>query len=92
MDMHIDDIKPTTQVSSTLTMTHSEVSSLEQETNWQKQMITGMEQQIQILKKSVQELVEYKAQEEAAKKKYSQWQQVVTESLEVVGGDAQDTK
>ena len=51
-----------------------------------------MEQQIQSLKKSVKELVEYKAQEEAAKEKYSQWQQVVTDSLEAVGDDAQDTK
>ena len=58
MDMDIDDIEPTTQFSSTLTMTHPEVSRIEQETNRQKQMITGMEQQIQSLKKNVQELVE----------------------------------
>ena len=63
MDMDIDDMEPTTQVLFTLTTMHPEVSRLEQESNCQKQMIAGMEQQIQSLKKNVQELVEYKAQE-----------------------------
>ena len=55
-------------------------------------MITHMEQQIQHLQKSVQELVQYRTQEEDAKESFIQWQQGITEQLLVVGGDAQETK
>ena len=51
-----------------------------------------MEQQIQHLQKSVQELVQYRTQEEDAKESFIQWQQGIAEQLLVVGGDAQETK
>ena len=93
MDMDIDNVEPaTTQVTSTLTTTHPDVAQLEQETNQQKLMITHMEQQIQNLQKSVQDLVKYKTQEEEAKESYNHWQQGIAKQLLVVGGDAQETK
>ena len=68
MDMEIDNEEPAaTNVTSTLTTTHPDVSKLEQETKQQKQIIVNMEQQIQNLQRSVRELVKYKAQEGAAK-------------------------
>ena len=64
MNMDIDDEEPAvTHVTFTLTTTHPEVSCLEQETKLQKQTIVNMKQQIQSLKRSLQELVNYKAQE-----------------------------
>ena len=69
MDMDIDNVEPAaTQVTSTLTTTHPDVARLEQESNQQKLMITHMEQQIQNLQRSVQELVQYKSQEKKAKR------------------------
>ena len=51
-----------------------------------------MEQQIQNLHRSVQELVNYKTQEEAVKERFNQWQQGIAKQLVAVGGDAQETK
>ena len=51
-----------------------------------------MEQQIQNLQKSVQELVEYKIQEEEAKEKYNQWKQEITNQLVVFGKNVKETK
>ena len=71
MDMDIDNVEPATaQVTSTLTTTHPDVARLEQESNQQKLMITHMEQQIENLQKSVQELVQYRTQEEDAKESF----------------------
>ena len=50
-------------VPSTLTLTHPEVTRLEQESKRQKQNISDMEAQIKSLQHSVQELVDYKTQE-----------------------------
>ena len=93
MNMDIDKNKPiVTNITSTLTTTHLGVIRLEQEAKQQKVTINNMEQQIQNLQKSVQELVEYKAQKEAAKEKYNKWQQGITTQLGVVGTNAQETK
>ena len=76
----------------TLTTTHPDVSRLEQETKQQKQTIVIMEQQIQTLQMSVQDLVNYKTQEEAVKERFKYWQQGNTDQLVVIGDDAQETK
>ena len=93
LNMDIDDEEPAvTQVTSTLTTTHPDVAKLEKETKQQKVTIDNMEKQIQNLQQSVQELVQYKHQEEESKAKFNEWQQRLTTQLGVVGGEAQDTK
>ena len=68
MNMDIDNDDPAvTHVTSTLTTTHPDVVKLEHKAKQQKMTINNMEQKIQTLQRSVQELVEYKAQEEAEK-------------------------
>ena len=91
--MDIDNGEPAvTQVTSTLTSTHPDVAKLEKETKQQKVTIDNMEKQIRNLQQSVQELVQYKNQEEESKVKFNEWQQRLTTQLGAVGGEAQDTK
>ena len=79
MNMDIDDEEPeVTHVTSTLTTTHPNVSRLEQETKQQQQTIVNMEQQIQSLKRSIQELVEYKVQDKTAKQNLMSDKRVLT--------------
>ena len=93
IDMDIDDDEPAaTQVTSTLTTTHPDIAKLEKETNQQKVTINNMEKQIRNLQQSVQELVQYKNQEEESKAKFSEWQQQMRNQLNTVGGETQDTK
>ena len=93
INMDIDDEEPAvTQVTSTLTSTHPDIAKLEKETKQQKVTIDNMEKQIQNLQQSVQELVQYKNQEEESKAKFSEWQQQLTTQLGTVGGETQDTK
>ena len=73
MNMDINNAEPAaTQVTSTLTTTHPDVAKLENETKQQKRTIVHMEKQIQSLQQSVQELVQYRAQEETHKKQYEE--------------------
>ena len=93
INMDIDDEEPAvTQVTSTLTSTHPDIAKLEKETKQQKVTIDNMEKQIRNLQQSVQELVQYKNQEEESKAKFSEWQQQLTTQLGTVGGETQDTK
>ena len=93
MNMNIDNDEPAvTQVVSTLTSTHPDVAKLETETKQQQQMIVNMERQIHTLQQSVQELVQYKTQEEENKVKFGKWQQDMAAQMETVGGVAHDTK
>ena len=93
MNMDIDNAEPAaTQVTSTLTTTHPDVAKLENETKQQKRTIVHMEKQIQSLQQSVQELVQYKAQEETHKKQYDEWRQTMVQHLGDVRNDSRDTK
>ena len=77
MNMDIDNDEPAvTQVVSTLTSTHPNVAKLENETRQQQQTIVNMERQIHTLQQSVQELVQYKTQEEANKVNFEKWQKI----------------
>ena len=93
MNMDIDEEEPAvTHVTSTLTTTHPGVSRLEQDTKQQRQTIVNMEQQIQSLKRSVQELVEYKVQDKMAKQKFNEWQEGLDKQIMAVGQDARENK
>ena len=93
MDIDIKKKEPAaTQVTSTLTTTHLDVARLENEAQQQKQTIVHMEKQIQTLQQSVQELVQYKAQEETNKEKFTEWQQTMTQQLDKQGGVVRDTE
>ena len=90
--MDIDNDEPATQVTSTLTSTHPNVLRLENETRQQKQALVTMEKQIQNMQQSIQELVQYKTQEDSNKVKVNGWQQNLTAQLKLGGGVAHDTK
>ena len=91
MNMDIDDNQPAvTHVTSTLTTMHPDVSRLEQDTK--QQTIVNMEQQIQSLKRSVQELVEYKVQDKTAKKNFNEWQEGLDIQIMAAGQDARENK
>lgn len=93
INMDIDEEEPAaTHVTSTLTTTHPDVARLENETKQQQHTIDNMEKQIKNLQQSVQELVQYKTQEETNKAKFNEWQQNLTSQLDSVGGAANDTK
>lgn len=92
MNMDIDDDEPVTQVTSTLTSTHPDVARLEQESKQQQQTISNMGKEIEHLRKSVQELVQYKSQEEESKTRFGEWQQKLNAQMNLVEGTANETK
>ena len=93
MHMDIDEEGPnTTQVTSTLTSTHPDVARLESESRQQQQLISSMGRQIQHLKQSVQELVQYRTREEENKVNFDEWQKQLKDQVSSVGGVASATQ